>query len=266
LGVHLTPLTLYAKRTDDMGNKKPLFLVDVHGGISYNYYTTATQQYQNKLADLKNSAEFDPDYISYFFGVGLQHPINKFLQVYTRYGIDRAFEFTERSDDGINERYRVTKTKISAGLLIDLSASKKTKHVQDNNVNQMQEQLEKNTSLIAATPQYDDSAVSQRIAQLEQSLAQQTQEINQLIENSAATLVSKMHPEGFTYVLEYASVFFRRNSAVLNQDRYAEELYLHTIEQQKLLDAQHKQLYAQQKQLDALNKQVKALLATQQKK
>jgi hypothetical protein len=75
-----------------------------------------------------------------------------------------------------------------------------------------------------------------------------------------------MHPEGFTYVLEYASVFFRRNSAVLNQDRYAEELYLHTIEQQKLLDAQHKQLYAQQKQLDALNKQVKALLATQQKK
>jgi hypothetical protein len=49
LGVHLTPLTLYAKRTDDMGNKKPLFLVDVHGGISYIYYTTATQQYQNKL-------------------------------------------------------------------------------------------------------------------------------------------------------------------------------------------------------------------------
>ena len=92
----------------------------VHGGISYNYYTTATQQYQNKLADLKNSAEFDPDYISYFFGVGLQHPINKFLQVYTRYGIDRAFEFTERSDDGVNERYRVVKTKISAGFLIDL--------------------------------------------------------------------------------------------------------------------------------------------------
>ena len=196
----------------------------VHGGVSYNYYTTATQQYQNKLADLKNSAEFDPDYISYFFGVGLQHPINKFLQVYTRYGIDRAFEFTERADDGVNERYRVIKNKISVGFLIDLSASKKTKQVQDTNVYQIQEQLEKNTSQIAATPQYDDSAVSQRVAQLEQSLAQQTQEINQLIENSAATLVSKMHPEGFTYVLEYASIFFRTNSAVLNQDRYAEEL------------------------------------------
>jgi hypothetical protein len=52
LGVHLTPLTLYAKRTDDMGNKKPLFLVDVHGGISYNYYT-----YRN--AAIPKQAHFD---------------------------------------------------------------------------------------------------------------------------------------------------------------------------------------------------------------
>lgn len=224
LGLHFTPLTFYQKNADANGNKQALFSLDVHGGVAYNYYTSATQQHQNKLIDLKNSAQFDDDYLSYFFGVGLQYTLSSFLQVYSRYGIDRAFEFTERSDDGVNERYQVYKNRLSVGLLIDLPASKKAKNMQRNDIDQIQKQLENNTRQLATIPQDDDSALYQRIAQLEQSVARQTQEINQLIANKSDGLVSKMHPEGFAYVLEFASIHFAIDSAVFNQDSQTENL------------------------------------------
>ena len=49
LGAYLSPLFLFAKQS--IGNKlpQPKFSLDIHGGLGYNYYTSAEQHFGNTL-------------------------------------------------------------------------------------------------------------------------------------------------------------------------------------------------------------------------
>ncbi|MEK9529962.1 MAG: OmpA family protein [Flavobacteriaceae bacterium] len=224
LGAYLSPLSLFAKQS--IGNKlpQPKFSLDIHGGLGYNYYTSAEQHYGNTLIDLKKSAQFDDAYLSYFIGFGFQYSLNKYVQLYGRYGIDNAFEFTERADNGVRERYQVRKDKLSVGVLVDLPASKQAKDKHLSRVNKLTAQVETGIATEKQTHLYDDSALSQRIQAMEQTIQQQAQKINALAASKSSPLASKLHPAGFTYVLEFAPIYFPIGRATLALERYNEQL------------------------------------------
>ncbi len=110
LGLYMAPVLLHSRQTDVFGNRRPWLLLDLHGVIGINHYTSATQHYGNTLIDLKDTrVKFDDTFLSYFYGLGLQFVLGKYTQLYGRYGIDNALNLTEYTDGKVMERYEIMK-------------------------------------------------------------------------------------------------------------------------------------------------------------
>lgn len=161
LGLHLTPVVLHKKEVGFDGARIPLMELDVHGGIGYNFYSSALQHFNNKQHDLKSSSEFDSSYPSYYFGAGLHIPLNRYTRLYGRYSIDNAFGIKENPDALTREDFSMYKRKISIGLLVDFGLGNKLKSIRDQKIRDLENKQ---------VPMYDDTALLERIADLEKRL------------------------------------------------------------------------------------------------
>ena len=167
------------------------------------------------LIDLKHpDVKFDDTYLSYFYGLGLQFALGKYAQLYGRYGIDNALNLTENSDGKTMERYEIRKKRISIGLIVDLTAVRKRRDKQNRELASLRQAL---TELTAA----DNSDQDVRISALEQTVQQQSQQIEALLADGKAPLATKTHAEGFDYLFEFTPIAFPLDSAVLDHDKFA---------------------------------------------
>ena len=214
LGIYLTPVLFRSKQINADGSRSPRVLLDLHAGAAHNLYTSATQHYGNTLINLlHDSNEFNKTYSSYFYGAGVQFSISKYLQLYARYAVDNAFEFTEINNQNNTERYRIYKDKASIGLVIDLSAKRRHKK------EQQQQQHHTHQEDIAAL----SSSLQADIQSLQARLVDQEEKIN-MLETEQAHLDARLHPDGFKCLFAFTAVHFALNDASVNESLYGQQL------------------------------------------
>jgi len=215
LGFYMNPVLLHSKQLDSYGNQRPWLLLDIHGGIAFNHYTSATQHYNNTLINLKDSSvKFDENHLSYFYGLGLQFALGKHTQLYTRYGIDNALNLTEYTDGKVKERYEILKKKISIGVVIDPSA------ILSHKKNQTRQMEALRQTLTTPSQSTANDVYAARIEALDEKVDLQNKQIEELTSNTSE-LPSQMHVEGFEYLFEFAPIGFELNSAFLDHDKFA---------------------------------------------
>ena len=87
LGVLFAPTLLRKKQPDYLGVQQPIVNFILDGGVSYNFYTSATRTLINgtgSIKDLKADNEFEQSFPTYTFGAGFEFPINKHTAIYTK--------------------------------------------------------------------------------------------------------------------------------------------------------------------------------------
>ena len=166
LGLHLTPVLFSSTKS---GTKMPKVALELLGGVAHNRYTTAVRQHQNSSVDLTEGSVFKDSYNAYFYGAGLQFFVAPNTQLYARYSMETPFEISEAPVANGTQSYNLDKTKLSLGVVIDLRRANKARKQQQERLDTFEASLDEvQAANQMHTPAYDDSALKQRLAKLEQ--------------------------------------------------------------------------------------------------
>ena len=180
LGIHFTPDILNSKNLFGKGSNQPILTLDFNAGLGYNLYTSATQENASSLINLrKQSNDFD-SYLSYFVGMGVHFCVSRFAKLYGKYSIENSFDIKE-SNEFVNERYNLYKTRISFGLILDFRARNRYKNIQQEKITMAINTLDELSNEEGEAQKNHDSNFDQFLAninELEQKLNSKTTQLN----------------------------------------------------------------------------------------
>ena len=179
-GIHFTPDILNSKNLIGEGSNQARLTFDFNAGLGYNLFTSATQENSASLINLrKQSNDFD-SYLSYFIGTGIHFSISSFAKLYGKYSVENSFNLQE-NNEFVNERYKLNKTRISFGLILDFRARNRYKDIQQEKTNMAIKTLDGLTNEKGAAQKNNDSNLNQLLAtisELEKKLNSKTTQLS----------------------------------------------------------------------------------------
>lgn len=180
MGIHFTPDILNSKNLFVKGSNQPILTLDFNAGLGYNLYTSATQENATSLINLrKQSNEFD-SYLSYFVGTGIHFSISSFAKLYAKYSLENSFDIQENNEFA-NENYKLNKTRISFGLILDFRTRNRYKNIQQEKITMAINTLDELSNEEGEAQKNHDSNFDQLLAnvnELEQKLNSKTTQLN----------------------------------------------------------------------------------------
>lgn len=254
LGIHLTPDILKSKNSFVKGSNQAILTLDFNAGLGYNLYTSATQENATSLINLrKQSNEFD-SYLSYFVSTGIHISISSFAKLYGKYSVENSFDIQENNGFA-NENYKLNKTRISFGLILDFRARNRYKDIQQEKITMAINTLDELSNEEREAKKNYDSNLDKLLAnvnELEQKLNSKTTQLNDdynniknrltqldsiinahrennffqgnFTETDTFTKALVKSDEDFFYFPQIPHVFFPYNSSYFDTNKYHDSL------------------------------------------